>query len=225
MKYCNGDKMGKKYYAVKVGEKIGIYNSWDECKKNVHGFPGAVYKSFASKEEAELFIYGKNNENLSNNSFRDINDIDENIKALKDGELIAFVDGSFNAKTKTYGYGAAVYSNKWIKEFNGSNDEYEELAEMRNVAGELMGVIAVVKLAIDMCMKSIKIYYDYTGIEAWANNNWKTNKKFTKFYAEYIKKSRENIEIDFIKVKAHSGVKYNELVDKLAKKAVGLDGL
>lgn len=30
--------MAKKYYAVRVGKVPGIYQTWDECKKNVHGF-------------------------------------------------------------------------------------------------------------------------------------------------------------------------------------------
>jgi len=30
------------------------------------------------------------------------------------------------------------------------------------------------------------------------------------------------VDIDFIKVKGHSGDKYNELADKLAKKALGI---
>lgn len=47
--------MAKKYYAVKVGLVPGIYETWDECKKNVDGFPGAKYKSFSSKEEAAAF--------------------------------------------------------------------------------------------------------------------------------------------------------------------------
>ena len=29
--------MAKKYYAVRVGKVPGIYQTWDECKKNVHG--------------------------------------------------------------------------------------------------------------------------------------------------------------------------------------------
>ena len=45
-----------KYYAVAVGKKPGIYTKWDECKAMVHGFPGAVYKSFKTLEEAETFL-------------------------------------------------------------------------------------------------------------------------------------------------------------------------
>ena len=48
--------MAVKYYAVAVGKKPGIYTKWDECKAMVHGFPGAVYKSFKTLEEAETFL-------------------------------------------------------------------------------------------------------------------------------------------------------------------------
>ncbi len=42
-----------KYYVVWVGHTPGIYNTWEECKKNIHKFKGAKYKSFFSKEEAQ----------------------------------------------------------------------------------------------------------------------------------------------------------------------------
>lgn len=42
------------YYAVKSGRQPGIYNTWDECKANTHGVH-AVYKKFATKEEADAF--------------------------------------------------------------------------------------------------------------------------------------------------------------------------
>ena len=48
--------MAKKYYAVRVGKVPGIYQTWDECKKNVHGFPAAEYKSFMSMEEAKAYM-------------------------------------------------------------------------------------------------------------------------------------------------------------------------
>lgn len=48
-----------KYYAVKKGKNPGIYNTWDECKAQVDGFSGAVYKSFKTKDEAENFIQEK----------------------------------------------------------------------------------------------------------------------------------------------------------------------
>ena len=37
------------------------------------------------------------------------------------------------------------------------------------------------------------------------------------YYISEIKKYNSEIEIEFIKVKSHSGEKYNEICDKLAK--------
>lgn len=43
-----------KYYVVREGKKPWIYTSWDDCKNNVSWFPNAKYKSFKTKEEAEI---------------------------------------------------------------------------------------------------------------------------------------------------------------------------
>ncbi|MFK7971099.1 MAG: viroplasmin family protein [Bacteroidia bacterium] len=42
-----------KFYVVWKGRKPGIYNTWKECQANIMGFPGARYRSFESKAEAE----------------------------------------------------------------------------------------------------------------------------------------------------------------------------
>lgn len=47
-----------KYYAVKVGKITGVFDNWNECNSSVTGFPGAIYKSFKTKEEAEAFLNG-----------------------------------------------------------------------------------------------------------------------------------------------------------------------
>ena len=51
--------MGKKnFYAVKVGRAVGIFLSWAECEAQVKGHPGAIFKGFASRPEAEAFLGG-----------------------------------------------------------------------------------------------------------------------------------------------------------------------
>mmetsp|Transcript_22373 Transcript_22373/g.39652 ORF Transcript_22373/g.39652 Transcript_22373/m.39652 type:complete len:297 (+) Transcript_22373:81-971(+) len=45
-----------KVYAVRVGRKPGIFNSWAACKAQVDKFPGAVYKSFKDMKDAKDFI-------------------------------------------------------------------------------------------------------------------------------------------------------------------------
>lgn len=53
-----------KYYAVKIGRKPGIYQTWDECQKQIHHFKNAKFKSFTSKDDAYNFLNDKiKNEN------------------------------------------------------------------------------------------------------------------------------------------------------------------
>ena len=50
--------MAKKFYAVKSGYTPGVYDTWEECKKQVSGYPGAIYKGFSTLEEAMEYISG-----------------------------------------------------------------------------------------------------------------------------------------------------------------------
>jgi ribonuclease HI len=49
----------QKYYVVWKGRKPGIYTSWGDCEAQVKGYPGAEYKSFATREMAESAFQGE----------------------------------------------------------------------------------------------------------------------------------------------------------------------
>jgi ribonuclease HI len=50
------------YYAIVKGNTNNtIVNSWDECKALVHGYKGAIFKKFTTKEEADVFIESNQN--------------------------------------------------------------------------------------------------------------------------------------------------------------------
>lgn len=57
--------MTKKYYAVRAGFKPGIYESWEECREQVDGYPSSEYQSFKTLEEAENYMDGVNLEEVN----------------------------------------------------------------------------------------------------------------------------------------------------------------
>lgn len=199
------------YYAVRKGRCPGVYDTWDACKGNVQGYKGAEFKKFTDKASAEEYL----NYISSESSIKKEMGINS---GLKDGEVIAYVDGSFDDKSNTYSYGVVLIDNKTEREFSG-RDRHPNIVEMRNVAGELLGSVIAVNSAISLGYKKIYLHYDFQGIEKWVSKEWKANTPGTKEYASYMDEVKKRIEIEFIKVKAHSGVKYNEIVDKLAYNA------
>ncbi len=48
----------QKYYVVWQGVEPGIYDSWAACQAQIKGYPGANYKAFKTRAEAEAAFYG-----------------------------------------------------------------------------------------------------------------------------------------------------------------------
>jgi len=218
--------MKQKYYAVKKGKKPGIYRSWAECSLQVQGFSGAVYKSFSTEAEAKQFINSVNETEKG----KKVNPTDivtekkeerTDFADLKEGEAVAYVDGSFEKSFNKYSYGCVILYQGTQVELSGFGEEKNQLS-MHNVAGEILGSMQAIRWAIEHGVKRIFIYHDYEGIARWADGDWKANKEGTKAYQKFIKESREKIEIRFIKVAAHTGVEFNERADQLAKAALGI---
>lgn len=205
--------MAKKYYVVKVGKSVGIYNNWEDCKKQVIGFSGAIYKSFSTLEEAKEYLNNGNIE-VKSGGF--------NLEDIAEDEIVAYVDGSYKKDTLEYGYGVVLILKDEVIELFGKG-ENPEVTKSRNVTGELFGSIRAIGEAIRLKKKKITVFYDYQGISSWANGEWKCNLPLTIGYRDKIKEFRKEIEILFVKVKAHSNDKYNDLADHLAKKSLGIE--
>lgn len=214
----------KKFYAVKQGRKTGMFLTWDDCKKQVMGYPGAIYKSFGTREEAEAYLGvteaqtdQKDREAGITRSVSSGNNKSENTE----NAVEIYVDGSYHAATKEFSYGMVVLVDGKEEKFSQKMTD-PELAQMRNVAGEIKGSEAAMQYALDHKIPSIIIYHDYQGIASWCNGDWKANKPGTIAYRDFYREASRKIKIQFRKVKGHSNDKYNDMVDQLAKEALGI---
>lgn len=195
---------GKKVYAVRAGRETGIFQTWKECQRLVTGYPGAEYKSFTTWEAAEEYLGKK-----------------QDVQTIPETAAEIYVDGSFDVRTKRFGCGVVIlYRGKEITLKHGYDDPAS--AELRNVAGEVMGAVNAIRYCQEHDIDEVYIYHDYNGIGKWGDDEWKANLPLTRKYKQFVADARKNMKIVFIKVEAHTGVKYNEMADRLAKDAIGL---
>lgn len=198
--------MAKNFYAVKEGRTPGVYETWEKCREQISGFSGAVFKGFATAKEADAFVRGE----------------DLEFEMHEDTQAVAYVDGSYDSASNSFSYGMVFFHNGQELHFSEKYDD-SALAEMNNVAGEIKGAEAAMRYCLNNNITSVTIYHDYEGIAKWCSGEWQTKKSGTIAYAEYYRKASSKVQIKFIKVKGHSGDKYNELADKLAKEALGIE--
>jgi len=148
-------------------------------------------------------------------------DRDENYEFTIDKDTIeAYVDGSFDASQKKYGSGGVLIKNgKVIDSFSKEGKNLDSVS-MRNVAGEIEASMYAMEYCVDNGYSKLVLYFDYNGIEKWCTGEWKANKKGTKDYKKFYDEISDKLEVKFVKVKAHTGVEYNEMADKLAKESI-----
>lgn len=122
------------FYAIAVGEKRGVFTSWNDCKPLIENYQGAVYKKFSNIEEATNFV-----EEYSNKLY-----------VYTDGACIN--NGSSNARA-----GIGIYFSK----DNPLNISREIKGErVTNNIAELTAVIEAIQLIKDKKIKDKIIVTD-----------------------------------------------------------------
>lgn len=228
----------KKFYAVRRGKQTGLFATWDECRNMVNGYSGAEYRGFANEQEALAYLEGGGpSSKCAGSGGQDLlavgsvqaayaEDSGQAVDAgsagvsCAPGQVVAYVDGSFDKKLGRYSFGCVllVPDGRIFRE-SGKGDNPASLA-LRNVSGEMLGAMHAVRWAIRNGFRAIDIRYDYMGIEQWATRGWRAKNELTQKYADYMQKNGERIAITFTKIAAHTGDRYNEEADRLARAAL-----
>lgn len=161
MKNKEKDMAKQKYYVVWSGKKPGIYTSWETCKQQVHGFKGAKYKSFPTREVAERAF--KNGPAQSKR-------VVANKRSVR-GHLVAdqYIEHSISVD-------AACSGNPGDMEYRGVNTkDGEELfhhgpvANGTNNIGEFLAIVHALAL-LKQKGETIPIYSDSATAISWVRN-------------------------------------------------------
>ncbi|MFH1224062.1 MAG: RNase H family protein [Pseudomonadota bacterium] len=128
-------------------------------------------------------------------------------------KIDAYVDGSY--REEKVGWASVIVKNgELYTELSGVVDE-KEVMGTRQVAGELKAVEETLLWCRGEKIKEIYLHYDYAGIREWVTGAWKAKNPVTQKYRDYVRSV--GIKINWVKVKSHSGVKYNDMADELAR--------
>jgi len=230
LKYVEGDNSvpsDKYIYAVRIGRKVGIFNSWEECLEQVKGYPHAEYKKFKKEERdlADRYLHGEDVDRKSVEGLTPEEEMNLSLKYAKEyGTIVIYTDGSFDAETGKVGFGYIQVKEDGEIGFKGSGfEENEDKKKLRNVAGEIDAILkALEHFEEKEGIKRIVFFVDYVGLKNWANGLWKAENEYTQKYKEEIEKHRQKREIDFVIVKGHTKNKYNKKVDELVREALNL---
>jgi|GEM_PF-340850 len=200
--------MGK-FYAIRAGRQTGIFTSWDECKEYVTGFPGAKYKSFKNEDDAKKYLQGEDTEAKSKVK------VQLSVPEVFDGEIHAYTDGSYDNDLGYTSYGVVLVENYRVEPKTRSGALQDKYGS-RNVTGEIYGVMEAIEYGVRNHKSKVTIFHDYEGMAKWAVGDWKAKSEVAVMYKNFFDKQTNNIKVDFVHVKAHTGNYHNELADKLA---------
>lgn len=198
------------FYAVAAGHNIGIYTSWEECKKNIDDFANPIYKKFAIEEEAKLFL----------NEFAET--------------LYVYTDGScYNNGSKNAIAGIGIYFSK-----DNPNNVSEKLEgeNLTNNIAELSAAIKAINIIKKIDIKNKVIVTDSEYVikcatsygDKMAKKEWMTSKNVPPPNVELVKKLYEltnKYNIKYKHIIAHTDNKdrhsiSNYYADKLANDCI-----
>ena len=160
-----------KFYVVWSGHKPGIYESWDECQKQIKNYPNAKFKGYPTRNEAEKAFDG------SYENFKK--------KSAKSNALFNLTDDKPKPVYPSIAVDAACNSVTGLMEYQGVDAKSKRLIfhqgpyrDGTNNIGEFLAIIHALAL-LKREKSNLPIYTDSMTAIAWVRNR-KANTKLIK---------------------------------------------
>lgn len=156
----------RKFYVVWSGNAPGIYDSWEECKAQVEGFPGAKYRSFPTLEDATRAYRGDPSEHMGL------------LKAIASHRPTVVNYEAFpEIVLDSIAVDAACSRNPGPVEYRGVNVRTGEvifhvgpLEDGTNNVGEFLALVHALALLKKTGRGSVPIYSDSRTAQAWVRD-------------------------------------------------------
>lgn len=223
-------ELAKKFYVVWAGRKTGVFTDWTMTHRQVDKFPGARFKSFASRAEADqAFQAGKPAPVMRSAPVRAEVPARAKVHTATAG-LQIYCDGACEPNPGNAGSGIAVYRDGTLAQLwyglynpNGTNNTAELnalhhallMAETAVNAGQTPQILCDSTYAINCISKWA------TG---WEQKGWRKAggeiKNLSIIQAAYAVYTRIDSQLQLTHVSAHVGTEGNELADRMAMFAV-----
>ena len=222
----------KQFYAVLKGHRPGIYTQWtgsDGAEAQVKGFPGAVFRGFASRAEAQSFMNSGGqvippplipNEPRSRSVSQPLPAATDHQAELDAGKVVIFTDGASTGNPGPGGYGVVMLHGASRKELSGG------YSCTTNNRMELMGVITglrSIKRKLPIIIYSDSQYVVRAVEQGWARR-WRSRgwmrtaderAENADLWAELLD-LLDSHDVTFRWVKGHASNPENERCDRLA---------
>ena len=219
--------MAQKFYVVWSGRQTGIFNDWPTTLRSVDNYPGARFKSFPTRAEAEQAFRRGYGRVVSGKGKADALDSERHAAHIAHQFNVSiYCDGACDPNPGNAGSGIVVYragklAELWFGLFNpmGTNNT----AELNALYYALRMAEEEIKKGntVEVCSDSA---YSINCIRSWARNwekkGWKKPggeiKNLEIIQDCYAIYRHIEEELNLTHVAGHAGTEGNELADRMA---------
>ncbi len=213
----------KKFYAIRKGRQPGVYSTWPEAERQVKGYGGAIFKGFATREEAEKWLTGDETASSSGKPVRRQRK-QPVVQQPKESEIFIYTDGGAINNPGPGGYGVVILDGNEKRELSGG------FRRTTNNRMELTAAIVALQEVLPTD-KKIVLFSDSSylvngvmkkWVNSWQKNGWVKADKSPVLNVDLWKKILHLCKgrgIVFKWVKGHAGNPCNERCDTLAVQA------